>query len=78
MSMELSDTKRDNDLDCHRSHIYVTNNNVSDDSAELRCKSLPWSQSNKKKTVTIDESHEEFQPKVCAAQAMSWDTTDSQ
>ena len=65
IGMELSDNKHDNDFDSHRSHIYLTNPILNEDIIAFKSRSLPWNQSNKRRTVSIDdESQEDFHSKV--------------
>ena len=61
IGVELNDQ---NDTNPHRSHVYITNHGINADFNSLKSKSLPWSQSNKRRTVTIDDETEELAAKV--------------
>ncbi|CAG2122235.1 unnamed protein product, partial [Medioppia subpectinata] len=50
-----------NEINSQRSHMYATNHHhLSGDMSALKSKSLPWSQSNKRRTVTIDDENDEL------------------
>jgi len=64
LPFELDQKEDTNEVHQHRSYMYAPNHNISTDITLLKSRSLPWTQSNKKRPVNIDADLGELTAKV--------------
>jgi hypothetical protein len=62
--MELDEKEDMNEINQHRSYMYAPNHNLNLDITSLKSRSLPWTQSNKKRPVNNDPDLGELTSKV--------------
>jgi hypothetical protein len=64
IAMELDEKEDMNEINQHRSYMYAPNHNLNLDITSLKSRSLPWTQSNKKRPVNNDPDLGELTSKV--------------